>query len=105
MNEIEASFTVEFWLILVIVALFGVAFAAMLWLLRKYEFLPDDPGSSVIWVVVGVAVPVALSGFVNGWISVIRLALIFIAAGIPQGIYTVIAIVDAKRRKIAEPVK
>ena len=105
MNEIELSLTLEFWLIFALAALFGILFAAMLWLLRKYEFLPDDPGSSAVWVVVGVGCTVALSGFVIGWINVIKLALLFIATGAPQGAYTLAAIVDAKRRKIVNRVK
>ena len=105
MNEIESIFTLEFWLIFAVEILFGIVIATILWLLRKYEFLPDDPGSSVVWLVVGVGGTVAISSSIIGWINVIKLALLFIATGAPQGAYTLAAIVDAKRRKIVDKVK
>ena len=105
MNEIESIFTLEFWLIFAVEILFGIVIATILWLLRKYEFLPDDPGSSVVWLVVGVGGTVAISSSIIGWVNVIYLAAFFIATGAPQGIYTVVAIVDAKRREISKAVK
>lgn len=85
----------DFGLILAGLFLFGVGFN---WLTELAERRGWIEGYTALFVVIGVAVTVAGTGFVIGWLHVLYLMLAFGASGLPMIVGSIARYVRARER-------
>lgn len=103
-SGLETVFTAQFGLVWFVALIFGALFAYACRQARRWGFLPSRPMSTATFVIIGVAVTGFLAGFIIGWERTVKLALVFLASGIPQVVENVFANLDADKKVLREKV-
>ena len=101
-SGLETVFSTHFGLLFMVALLFGLVFAWWVRRERRARRIPQRPGETAILTIIGVAITGFISGFEIGWENVVKLALLFVASGVPQMIETRMANDEADKAEIRE---